>query len=128
MQGTEYRVQSTEYRVQIRTVSIIDQISEIHSDRQSTSETKRRNSLLADVYNGNVPSPYDFEKLKAISKMHEKLNEILPLVRNYGPVPVCIDSVPSVFLHYSPGMSIGPTVPTLKLGILSVLILDQNFN
>ncbi len=67
-------------------------------------------TVHADVYNGNIPSPFDFEHSKSVSKMHEKLQEVSPFVRyeNFSDLfqfALIVGS--SAFLHYGLGMGLG---------------------
>jgi hypothetical protein len=67
-------------------------------------------TLLVDVYNVNVPSPYDREHSAAVKKYQSKLEEVSPFVRYEALSDLAsfaLMGVVGVFFHYILGIGIG---------------------
>lgn len=67
-------------------------------------------TICADVYNVNIPGPYDKEHSKCVAKLQSKLQQVSPFVR-YEPLSdvaaACFIIAASVILHYGFGLGIG---------------------
>jgi hypothetical protein len=67
-------------------------------------------TILADLYNVNVPSPYDRESSEAVKKYQGKLEEVSPFIR-YEPLSdlaaFALMGVVGLFFHYVLGIGIG---------------------
>jgi hypothetical protein len=67
-------------------------------------------TLLVDIYNVNVPSPYDREHSAAVKKYQSKLEEVSPFVRYEALSDLAsfaLMGVVGVFFHYVLGIGIG---------------------
>jgi hypothetical protein len=67
-------------------------------------------TILADVYNVNVPSPYDREHSEAVKKYQSKLEGVSPFVRYEALSDLAsfaLMGVVGVFFHYVLGIGIG---------------------
>jgi hypothetical protein len=67
-------------------------------------------TLLVDIYNVNVPSPYDREHSAAVKKYQSKLEEVSPFVRYEALSDLAsfaLMGVVGVIFHYVLGIGIG---------------------
>jgi hypothetical protein len=67
-------------------------------------------TLLVDIYNVNVPSPYDRKHSEAVKKYQSKLEEVSPFVRYEALSDLAsfaLMGIVGVFFHYVLGIGIG---------------------
>lgn len=67
-------------------------------------------TILSDIYNVNIPSPYDMAHSKSVAKLQDKLKEASPFVRYEtlsDIVAFALIAVGALIFHYGFGIGAG---------------------